>query len=202
MYRVRLGVESGSQHVLDAMNKKITPELTKKALFSLANAGIKTTTYWVIGHPGETEEDFLQTLQLLEETKNDIYEAECNPFIFGYTGQGKSDQWKNNRALLYPEEAKEVLILQSWKIADSPSREETYKRMNRFVQCCDSLGIPNPYSLKEIYQADKRWKQLHKNAVPNLVDFKNKGTYIDECRQVKQIALLKTRIQDDGHFGF
>lgn len=202
MYRVRLGVESGSQHILDAMNKKITPELTKGTLFSLANAGIKTTTYWVIGHPGESEEDFLQTLALLEETKNYIYEAECNPIIFGYTGQSKSDQWKDKRILLYPAEAKEMLIIQSWKMDCEPSREETYRRMNRFVERCNSLGIPNPYSIKEIYQADERWKKLHKNAVPNLVDFKSRGIYIDECRNVKQISILKTSLKDDGDFGF
>lgn len=202
MYRVRLGVESGSQHILDAMDKKITPELTKGSLFSLANAGIKTTTYWVIGHPGETEDDFLQTLELLEETKNYIYEAECNPIIFGYTGQSQSNHWKDKRMPLYPGEAIEMLVIQSWKMDCEPSREETYRRMNRFVERCNSLGIPNPYSIKEIYQADERWKKLHKNAVPNLVDFKTKGVYIDECKKVKQISILETSLKDDGNFGF
>ncbi len=202
LYRVRLGVESGSQHVLDLIGKKITPDLTKKALASLANAGIKTTAYWVIGHPGETEEDFLQTLALLEETKNNIYEAECNPFIFGFTGQSKSDEWSDKRKLLYPLEANSMLILQSWIVDALPTREETYKRMNRFVARCKELGIPNPYSLNDIYQADKRWKRLHKNAVPNLVDFKSKGVYIDECKYIKKVSLLKSKLKDSGDFGF
>jgi radical SAM superfamily enzyme YgiQ (UPF0313 family) len=202
MYRVRLGVESGSQYVLDLMDKKITPLQTKQALTSLANAGIKTTTYWVIGHPGETEEDFLQTLELLEETKNNIYEAECNPFIFGYNGQAHTDQWKDKRVLLYPAEAKETLILQSWKVNDSPTREETYKRVNRFTQRCRELGIPNPYSIHEIYQADKRWEKLHQNAVPCLADFNSRETYIDECKKIKQVSLLKPTLKDDGNFGF
>lgn len=34
--------------------------------------------YWVIGHPGETEADFIQTPELLEEIKYYIYE------FFGY----------------------------------------------------------------------------------------------------------------------
>jgi hypothetical protein len=205
MYRVRLGIESGSQAVLDAMDKKITPQLAKDSLFSLANAGIKTTTYWVIGHPGETEADFLETLKFLEENRNYIYEAECNPFIYGYTGQSGSDCWQDKRVFLYPPEAKDMLIIQSWRVNDEPTREETYRRINRFVQHCKFLGIPNPYSMKEIYQADVRWQKLHKNAVPSLVEFeetKSKGTYIDECKQVKQITLLKPGLRDDGLFGF
>jgi hypothetical protein len=65
LYRVRLGTESGSQRILDAMDKRITVDQIKATVSALAYAGIKTTTYWVIGHPGETEADFQQTLDLV-----------------------------------------------------------------------------------------------------------------------------------------
>lgn len=201
-YRARLGVESGSQRVLDAMNKNITPGQTRACLASLASVGIKTTTYWVIGHPGETEEDFLQTLDLVQELKNDIYEAECNPFIFGYAGQGKTDQWKDRRKPLYPDWAREMLLIQSWYVDEEPSRQETYNRINRFVGHCRRLGIPNPYSLPEIYDADVRWQRLHRNAAPSIVDFKDKGRYIDECKHIKPITRLQTSGEDKGDFDF
>lgn len=95
-----------------------------------------------------------------------------------------------------------MLIIQSWKLDCPPSREEIFKRVNRFVQRCNSLGIPNPYSLEEIYRADQRWKKLHKNAAPALVEFKTKKNYIDECKHVKKISLLKSKFKDDGDFGF
>jgi radical SAM superfamily enzyme YgiQ (UPF0313 family) len=202
LYRVRLGVESGSQHVLDIIGKKISPHQTKDALASLANAGIKTTAYWVIGHPGETEADFLQTLQLLEETKNNIYEAECNPFIFGFNGQSNSHEWSDKRKLLYPPEAKSMLVLQSWVVDSLPTREDIFNRVNRFVARCKELGIPNPYSLNDIYQADIRWQNLHKNAVPCMVDFNSKGAYINECKYIKQVSLLHAKLQDSGDFEF
>ncbi|MCP4152779.1 MAG: radical SAM protein, partial [bacterium] len=44
-YRARLGLESGSQRILDAMEKKISIAQVKATLTSLAKAGIKTTTY-------------------------------------------------------------------------------------------------------------------------------------------------------------
>jgi radical SAM superfamily enzyme YgiQ (UPF0313 family) len=199
-YRARLGVESGSQHVLDLIHKQITPAQIKNALFSLATAGIKTTAYWVIGHPGETEEDFLQTLQLLEEIKDYIYEAESNPFIYGYGGQADTDMWKDKRKSLYPEKANDILILQSWIVDDSPSREEVFDRVNRFVQHCEKVGIPNPYSLHDIYKADKRWQKLHKNAVPPLAEI-NLG-YTDECKKIKNWVLLKNKIEEVGEFSF
>jgi radical SAM superfamily enzyme YgiQ (UPF0313 family)/CDGSH-type Zn-finger protein len=201
-YRARLGIESGSQRVLDMIHKGITTDQIKRTLISLAAAGIKTTAYWVIGHPGETDEDFLQTLLLLEETKDYIYEAECNSFIFGFAGQGDSETWKHKRKLLFPGNAKEMLIVQSWILDDLPSREETYERMNRFVQLCSKLGIPNPYSILDIHKADLRWKKLHRNAVPCLVDFKGTGAYIDECKSVKQLLLIQEKIEDQGDFGF
>lgn len=171
-YRARLGIESGSQHVLDLMDKGITPEQIKQALKSLADAGIKTTTYWVIGHPGETEEDFNETLAVLDECKDYIYEADWHPFYFFPTGQISSNNWKNSYEIktLYPEYAKDMLLTQTWILDAKPEREEIYDRLRRFEEHCNNLGIPNPYSLKEIYLADQRWKELHANAVPALVD--------------------------------
>lgn len=201
-YRARLGIESGSQRVLDLIHKGITTAQIKETLISLATAGIKTTAYWVIGHPGETEEDFLQTLELLKEMKDYIYEAECNSFIFGFSGQADSETWKDQRKPLYSESAREMLLIQSWVCDTEPSREETYRRMNRFVQLCHQLGIPNPYSIIEIHNADLRWQKLHRNAVPCLADFKGPNAYIDECKTVKQLMLLQDKIEEEGDFGF
>jgi radical SAM superfamily enzyme YgiQ (UPF0313 family) len=64
-YRAMLGLESGSQRVLDLMAKRITVQQSEAALASLAYAGIKTTTFWLFGYPGETEQDFRMTPWIL-----------------------------------------------------------------------------------------------------------------------------------------
>lgn len=202
LYRVRIGVESGSQHVLDLMGKGITVEQTKVTLANLAEAGIKTTAYIVIGHPGETEEDFQKTLDLIEEMKDDIYQVECNPFGYYYNGQPSSDQWAQYRALLYPESAREMLISQTWILNVEPSREEIYKRLNRVAEHCENLGIPNPYSIVEIYEADKRWQKLHKNAVPPLLTLEDRDTYTDECKKVEKLVEADSVQMDDLTFNF
>ena len=201
-YRARMGVESGSQHVLDMMGKGITPEMSLDALAGLAGQGIKTTAYMVIGHPGETEEDFQQTLQFMADAKDNIFEAECNPFIFGYSGQSATDTWARRRKLLFGEEARDTLVLQSWTYDGEPSREEVYRRVCRFVDHCDQLGIPNTYSLYDIHRADNRWQKLHANAVPPVLDFKDTRSVINENLGIKKVCLLENTIEDHGDFGF
>lgn len=202
LYRVRIGIETGSQRVLDLMGKKITPEQSKAVLSSMAFAGIKTTAYFVIGYPGETEEDFQKTLDFVAEMKDDIWETECNPFYYYYTGQPYSDKWADKRRLLYPEDAKYLLICQTWIVDCEPSREERFRRIFRFTEHCKKLGIPNPYTSKETYEADERWKGLHENAVPSIVEFTNQEVYIDENKQVKKLILARDIQQDDGDFMF
>lgn len=198
-YRAKLGLESGSQNVLDLMHKQITVKQAEEALAALAYAGIKTTTFWLFGFPGENEEDFQETLNFVERCKDYIYEADCNAFNYFLTGQVNSDQWlKNNKGvLLYPEWAKEMLVSQTWVLEDNPTREEAYERVNRFVDHCKTLGIPNPYSLEEIHKADQRWKKLHTNAVPSLVELRNPDQLIDENRSVKKLSFAQNTLDDD-----
>lgn len=204
-YQARIGIESGSQHVLDLMDKRVKVEDAKKSLAALSAAGIKTTTLWVIGHPGETEEHFQETLKFLEDMRNEIYEAECRPFYFYLTGQAGADDdwWKQfEPAPLYPDKVAEILRFQTWLLDCEPPREVIYERTSRFVAHCKKLGIPNPYSMQEMYEADQRWQKLHKNAVPFLIDFKNKDNNINECRNIKEQMTVPDMAQDIDAFDF
>jgi radical SAM superfamily enzyme YgiQ (UPF0313 family) len=203
-YRARLGIESGSPHVLAAMGKKITPQQIKQAVSTLAYAGIKTTTYWIMGYPGETEADFLQTLDLVTELKENIYEAECKPFYYFPSGQVGSEQWMSQykRVAVYPESTGDMLLLQTWRVDCLPGREETYQRVSRFIRHCKELGIPNPYSMNEIYQAEERWQKMHKNAVPPLVELRNKNVVIKESREVRPLNFARNILPEDDDFGF
>jgi hypothetical protein len=202
LYRLGIGNESGSQKMLDLMNKKITVQQSKAAISNLARAGIKTTTFWLIGHPGETEEDFQQTLDFLEEMRDDIYYAEGNVFWSILAGRSQSREWLEQGVPLYPERYKEMLMLETKTMDTVPSRAERYKRMIRFVNHCKKLGIQNSYSWDGIYKADQRWKKLHENAVPSLVEFTQRDKYINESRRVKKTVAVPTVVRDDGNWGF
>ncbi|MCP4158294.1 MAG: radical SAM protein [bacterium] len=202
-YRARLGIETGSQRVLDMMDKKITIEQSKTALSSLAAAGIKATTYWAVGHPGETEEDFQETLDFITEMQDDIYEAEADPFRYFYAGQGSSDSWsEQGNSLVYPEEFSDMLLVKTWTVNAYPSREIVYDRLCRFKEHCRKLNITNLDSVTEIYNSDVRWKSLHKNAVPTFVEL-NDEKYVDENRNVSQLLSAgKTQVEEDVDFAF
>ena len=202
LYRARLGVETGSPRLLKLMGKGITTDQSRASVRSLARAGIKTTTYFVIGFPGETEEDFQQTLDFIEELKNDIWEMECNPFYYYHTGQINANKWSDKQMLLYPGYAKDLLISQTWVLDCDPSREERFRRIFRLEEHCKKLGIPNPYSTEEIYKADERWKNLHENAVPGLIEFQDKGVYINENKFIKKLVMAQNSQEIEGDFLF
>ena len=205
LYRARLGVETGSTRMLDVMNKKITVDQIRDSVNALAAAGVKTTTYWICGHPEETEEDFQMTLDLIEELSDVLYEAECNPFKYHLREQVDSDKWMSQykRVTLYSERFTDMLITQTWVMQDCyPLHREIYDRVDRFVEHCDRLGIPNPYSLHEIHLADQRWKDLHKNAVPSIIDFQSRDHYIAESEQVKNYQRAESVHVDNGDFVF
>jgi radical SAM superfamily enzyme YgiQ (UPF0313 family) len=202
MYRVRIGCESGSPRVLDMMGKKITPQQIKESVSALALAGIKTTTYWAIGHPGETEEDFQQTLDLVTELKDDIFQAETNPFLYYFSTQSHADMWAGNRLPLYPDWAQKMMVFKLWTLDLEPLREEAYHRLFRFEQHCRKLGIPNPYSYNEHIKADQRWRTLHKHAVPPMRDFLAGGGLVTEPRSIKQAVAAKSNRQQNIDFSF
>jgi len=68
---VWLGVESGSQRVVDAMGKGFTPEKTKKTFKLAKEAGIMTIASVILGFPGETPETAWETIKLVEEINPD-----------------------------------------------------------------------------------------------------------------------------------
>ncbi|MCX5796127.1 MAG: radical SAM protein [Elusimicrobia bacterium] len=70
-----LGLESGSQKVLDLMGKGQTVEQMKTVLKNIDRAGLKTRGNFMFGHPGETDEDFAATLDFLREMHPYIHQV-------------------------------------------------------------------------------------------------------------------------------
>jgi anaerobic magnesium-protoporphyrin IX monomethyl ester cyclase len=68
---VWVGAESGSQGVLDAMDKGTRVEQIGAARQRLKSAGIKTGFFLQFGYPGETRADIEKTLQMVRDTDPD-----------------------------------------------------------------------------------------------------------------------------------
>lgn len=78
---MHLPLQSGSNRILKAMHRGYTREifLRKVAALRAACPGIAITTDIIVGFPGETEEDFRATRELMEEARFD------NAFVFRYS---------------------------------------------------------------------------------------------------------------------
>ena len=70
-FAVWLGVESGSEAILGAMNKKINLEQTRFAYKTAHEVGLMTIANTVLGFPGETEETAKATIRLIKELNPD-----------------------------------------------------------------------------------------------------------------------------------
>ncbi len=68
---VWMGAESGSQKILDAMDKGIRVEQIYRARENLARHGIRACFFLQFGYPGETWEDIEATLKLVREAQPD-----------------------------------------------------------------------------------------------------------------------------------
>ena len=73
MPSVHLPVQSGSSRILKLMGRRYTRESYLELFNKIKNTvpGVAISTDIIVGFPGETEEDFLETLSLVEECKYD-----------------------------------------------------------------------------------------------------------------------------------
>lgn len=71
--KIYFGAESGSQKVLDAMEKGTTVEQIYKASELCKKLGIKTYFFMMVGYPGEDIEDLKLSVKLLRETLPDEF---------------------------------------------------------------------------------------------------------------------------------
>jgi len=68
---VWMGAESGSQKILDAMDKGTRVEQIAKARENLRHEGIRACYFLQFGYPGETWQDIQNTIRLVRDTRPD-----------------------------------------------------------------------------------------------------------------------------------
>jgi radical SAM superfamily enzyme YgiQ (UPF0313 family) len=86
---IAIGIESGSQKILDKMNKKVTVEQNKNAIKWAKEAGLLVRAFIIIGFPGETWETISETKKFIEETSPEHY------FVSNFIPFPNTDVWKN-----------------------------------------------------------------------------------------------------------
>lgn len=75
--RLSLGVESGSQAILDKIDKKITVDEIIESTDLAKKFGIRVRYYMMLGNRGETAQTFRETLEFLKRAKPHQYIFSC-----------------------------------------------------------------------------------------------------------------------------
>lgn len=71
-HTINFGFESGTQRILDSVNKNITVEQSLRAAEMTHAAGIQIFGFFMIGFPGETREEIENTIALAHKIKPDL----------------------------------------------------------------------------------------------------------------------------------
>lgn len=140
------GLESGSQKIIDRMNKGFKVEDAQRLIRDTHNAGIEVTVGIVVGFPGETEGDLKLTMDFIARNKDYIdivhYPSEC------YIGD-------NTYLCRHHEEFGVSMEGGSWSTKDGlNTHEERLRRADEFNKFIESLGL-SMHNYATVYDKDR-----------------------------------------------
>jgi len=68
---ISMGIESGSQMILNAMNKQTEVDKNKKVIGMIKECGIMVKAYFMVNFPGETDDTIRDTIKFIQDTQPD-----------------------------------------------------------------------------------------------------------------------------------
>jgi tRNA-2-methylthio-N6-dimethylallyladenosine synthase len=139
---VHLPLQSGSNRILKAMHRGYTAEkyLTLIEQLRATRPGIAITTDIIVGFPGETEEDFAATLELVKRIEFE------NAFIFRYSKRKDTPAAAMENQL--PEQVKEARNQELLAVMDAIARRKNEALVGSRVEIlCEGPSKTNPERL-------------------------------------------------------
>jgi tRNA-2-methylthio-N6-dimethylallyladenosine synthase len=128
---VHLPVQSGSTDVLQRMQRLYTRDLYMRCIewMKKARRDIAITTDIIVGFPGETESDFMDTVKMVEEVEYDAM------FIFKYSKR------PNTPALQYEDHISEEEKTRRFNLLQERQRSIQIKRNARYVGTTEEVHV-------------------------------------------------------------
>lgn len=104
---VSIGIESGSQYMLDKMGKKITLDDIKKTVTLFKRTGIKVYAYYVLGLPWENENTANETIEFSKKLNTHFVSyytatALCGTKFYNYVIEHKLGKMNYDMPYFYP----------------------------------------------------------------------------------------------------
>ena len=139
---VHLPVQSGSNAILKEMNRRYTREkyLDEVKMLRSYFPEAELTTDIIVGFPGETEEDYLQTEELVRE----VDFASAFTFVYSKRQGTKAAEMENQ----IPEEIQKDRIQRLVELVNSQTRKKSEKYLGREIEIlCEDFDEKKGYYL-------------------------------------------------------
>lgn len=125
-FRIWIGAESGSQKIIDRMDRRVTLETVQEMMQLTQKMGMEAGTFIMVGYPGETQEDIVATMKHIQK---------CNPDYLTIT-----QAYPIKGTALYKEIETEITVQPDWNISTDrdirfalPYSEKYYKQAIRYL---------------------------------------------------------------------
>lgn len=165
--KVDVGIESGSQRVLDLINKGITIEQVTEAAKILRRNKMYWSGFFMFGFPTETEDEVFDTLNFLKQLKPD---------------------WANISIFTpYPKTELYELSVEKGMITDPPDYT-LYSHQNPYLRCTDKIPQDRFYLLakcvlEEVHRYNSSYTSLIKRAFTRKY-YKNPQLLLHDLKKV------------------
>jgi radical SAM superfamily enzyme YgiQ (UPF0313 family) len=150
---VWMGVESGSQKVLDAMDKGLQVEEVLSARQHLRQEGIRACYFIQFGYPGETWDDVRQTIALVRETRPDDI--------------GVSFSYPLPNTRFYERVRQQLGSKQNWSDSEDlcvmfkGAYTDTFYRAIRDALHAEVDSFNHGKSRKDVHELNQLWQRVH-----------------------------------------
>ncbi len=131
---LNFGVESGSDAVLHRMGKDHDAAAAADMLYRAERAGIAASINLIVGYPGETEEEFSETLGFVRENQDVIHQVLNLSCVMVKPGTDMAEE-PERHGIQLDEEGR-------WSDRAGVDATDRRRRLEQMVRCLEELKIP------------------------------------------------------------
>ena len=136
-FKAQIGVESGSERVLGLMKKPYLPQTAAENIKAAKGSGMETEIFLLVGFPGETEREFLMTLDFVKRNSRYIDTIKSINTLHLIAGTEIYENPKGFNLTALPKDNWHYL----WEAKDGNNYAVRKRRVEELLELASSLGI-------------------------------------------------------------